>query len=322
MERKIKVVPHHKKWLRPLGVVLLFFVFVLFAGLGGYLVYDYLENKKYYVEVPATIVEIITTEKTEFDEDEGWETTVTHDVYVDYEVKGVKYEHVKLNFYDATMEEGKEITVMYDARNPAKLITEGSFYLAIFVCAVSIIPLGFSIYEAIYHKAKKKYTQFLLTKGVKVRAVVTEITNEYSDRDLRRMQENPFTARRRRRIIYMISKFEEETFYLAIEKNNELYPGCTVDVYIDPAGKAAKKFGKYYYVDLESVRTGEPLANSNFNSEKDLLGNTVESPFQTVKTATFDNGSFEDDKTGFDGNAVLKNDNDDDNNFNGGGFGQ
>ena len=83
-------------------------------------------SKKGYVETTATIVELVEYSAGE---------DVTYEVFVNYTVDGVLYEHVELNSYSGSLQEGKEITILYDPSNPSKIVGKSSSWLPILLFA-------------------------------------------------------------------------------------------------------------------------------------------------------------------------------------------
>ena len=67
--------------------------------------------------VTATVVDVEENLDTITDP-ENAETNVT--VYIDYEVDGVKYEHVEAPEYDSSMKVGDTMEILYQSKDPSK----------------------------------------------------------------------------------------------------------------------------------------------------------------------------------------------------------
>ena len=120
-------------------ITMIVFLFILAAILVVIGVMVTSKRKTDYVETQATIVEL---KETGTDED-----NMTYDVFVDYTVNGVKYEHVQVDSYSSGYAVGKQITVLYDPSNPAVIVGKTSEFVIILlfagaaVCAVGGVAL-------------------------------------------------------------------------------------------------------------------------------------------------------------------------------------
>ncbi len=66
--------------------------------------------------VTATIVDV----QEEWD-NTGEDSELVYHVYIDYEVDGVKYEHVESPESDSTMQVGDTIELLYQSKDPSKI---------------------------------------------------------------------------------------------------------------------------------------------------------------------------------------------------------
>ena len=67
-------------------------------------------------EIEATISDVVKREGEDFD---------TYTVYVDYEVDGEEYTHVKAGRFSKPYLEGDTMTVVINPKNPGKILQEG-----------------------------------------------------------------------------------------------------------------------------------------------------------------------------------------------------
>ena len=271
MENKIVLKPknNHNIW----SAIILFVCGLIFAAVGIIMIVHTQVNKQYYKTTEATIVEIVEHHNIVHDTD-GTTVSNDHDVYVSYEVDGVQYDHVLYTQYDITMEEGKQITITYDTRTPGKPFSAGGnkvLMIASFVASLIIFIMAISVISR-YKKEHNKIA-FLLNNGKKVRATIVSISKLHeSDEAFTTTRSRSYHSRRpgHGRVTVTTTEatdaapgkysiftceaqnqvFTSEPFYT----NELLYPGCTVDVYM------LNDDGFIYYVDLESVTTGERIA--------------------------------------------------------------
>ena len=100
------------------SIIGLLIIGILFAGVGGFLYFRDKNNQKYYVTTSAVIVDIDSNTTIYYEDGSGVESNTEFDVYIDYEVDGVKYENVLYDGFTVGMKEGDVITITYDVRNP------------------------------------------------------------------------------------------------------------------------------------------------------------------------------------------------------------
>ena len=98
-----------------------------------------LVNKDLYDStVTATIVDI----QEEWDHS-GEDSTLIYHVYVDYEVDGVKYEHVESPEADNTMRVGDKIDLLYQSKDPTELSGKNITGSSILIIAIgAVVAVG------------------------------------------------------------------------------------------------------------------------------------------------------------------------------------
>lgn len=103
-----------------------------------------LANKDLYDStVTATIVDI----QEEWDHS-GEDSTLIYHVYVDYEVDGVKYEHVESPEADNTMRVGDKIDLLYQSKDPTELSGKNITGNSILIIAIgAVVAVGGIIAE-------------------------------------------------------------------------------------------------------------------------------------------------------------------------------
>ena len=124
-------------------------------------------------ETTATITRI----ETEYDTDSDGDTTITHIVFVKFEVAGKEYSG-KLDFYSAGMREGGKVTILYDPDNPQKFRSKSGSKSATIIMAIMGIVVLFAGFISIFNPGrgrKNKRKDFLMQNGKKVLANVTDI---------------------------------------------------------------------------------------------------------------------------------------------------
>ena len=103
-----------------------------------------LANKDLYDStVTATIVDI----QEEWDHS-GEDSTLIYHVYVDYEVDGVKYEHVESPEADNTMRVGDKIDLLYQSKDPTELSGKNITGNSVLIIAIgAVVAVGGIIAE-------------------------------------------------------------------------------------------------------------------------------------------------------------------------------
>jgi len=116
---------------RRIFIVIFCFVMAAILGFAGVIVAR--NSQKEYAETQATIVEITT----DYIGDD-----ITHDVYVDYEVDGVAYNHVHYSGYKDSYTEGQTITILYEVDHPENTGEESPSWLKYLLFAVAVVFLA------------------------------------------------------------------------------------------------------------------------------------------------------------------------------------
>ncbi|MBR1624417.1 MAG: DUF3592 domain-containing protein [Clostridia bacterium] len=131
---------------RRIFIVIFCFVMAALLTFGGFIVAK--NSQKEYAETQATIVEITT----DYIGDD-----ITHDVYVDYEVNGVTYNHVHYGGYQDSYAEGQTITILYEVNNPENTGTNTPSWLKylLFVGAVVFLAAGIAAIVMIARSSAK-----------------------------------------------------------------------------------------------------------------------------------------------------------------------
>ena len=131
-----------------ISVLFLLVTFCLITG-GMYMIAKNIKEKDKYEKVSATITSIDKVYNSVTGEDERV-------IYVSYEVEGVIYSDVKLNWQSNFMFKGEVITISYLKDNPNIIKSEKENYTAgVILLVMGIIFLGCSGYM-IYEIIKKK----------------------------------------------------------------------------------------------------------------------------------------------------------------------
>lgn len=73
------------------------------------------------------------------------EDTNNYQVYVDYVVDGVRYEHAKYGAYSSSMNIGDTVTVLYDPADPTHIEAEGSEIVPYIIVAAGAIAVLLSV---------------------------------------------------------------------------------------------------------------------------------------------------------------------------------
>ena len=100
------------------SIIGLLIIGILFVCVGGFLYYRDKNNQAYYVTTEAVIVDIDSNTSIYYEDGSGIESNTEFDVFINYEVDGVKYENVLYDGFTVGMKEGDVITITYDIRNP------------------------------------------------------------------------------------------------------------------------------------------------------------------------------------------------------------
>ena len=118
-------------------------VFVIFIVLGiavaGYGVYVQFFQTKGFVSTTGTIDRIDSTYMGY--NDETMEDEYEYTAYVKYTVDGQEYSG-KLDVYDQSYEEGKQVDIMYNPANPSDMHNEPGLFGVVMMAVGVIVALG------------------------------------------------------------------------------------------------------------------------------------------------------------------------------------
>ena len=104
---------------------------LVLLGIGAYLGIVPAIPKEFVGTTQATILDITTSYGNTTS---NGRRNTTHDVYVEYEVAGQKYERVKLGYYNSSMAIGQQVEIEYDTRNPEKISSPAGRLLGTIIC--------------------------------------------------------------------------------------------------------------------------------------------------------------------------------------------
>lgn len=205
----------------------------LIAIFGVYNVNSYLKFKETAVQTTATISNIEVRE--EYDRSDG-ETTVYHDVYVEFDVDGEKYEG-ELNTYHIGMKKGKTVTIYYEKDNPNNFISSNNMF-----GYVLLIVGGILIIIGIKGLLPSNKEDTGLDGLEKVKAKIDKVVSLGNGTEPYKIYcsyIDPSTNCQH--------QFESQEIMVDVEKVIKANNITTVDVYID------KKDKTEYYVDYEEL---------------------------------------------------------------------
>lgn len=149
-------------WVSPKVTAIILFIIALFPiGIGIFLTCKHVETNKYYKPTEAVITTVDWYIDSSYTNDGGYVEKVKYFVDVDYEVDGKEYKNVALDYYQAGMKEGQKIIILYDTRDPSKILSSGGTTVGIWVAfGIAGICIILGIYRAVVAaKAKKKDVQ-------------------------------------------------------------------------------------------------------------------------------------------------------------------
>ena len=247
---EIKPVP--RKFITPI----LLLVSAIFIVAGIFFINTTNNNKQYYRETSAVIT--LIDSYIEYKEDSEGKTTSkrVYNAYVTYSIDNKTFSNVKLPTYNSSMKEGQTITITYDYRQPEKPIlnANSSYILATIIIVVGgLVCLSTIVYHIVIHRKRQKENkriQQLIATGIMRKVTIDSI--------IRNSHELRFYC--------MVDGFE----YLSpcLEPNDELYTGCTVNIYFEKEGyetrKTADKWHSNHYIDLSSVEKGQYKDPANY----------------------------------------------------------
>lgn len=209
---------------------------VLLAGA----VMVYISDQKFMAEAEE-ISGVIDTIETYRDSDHE----THHRAYVNYTYNGQQYNKVRVNFYNSSMYEGKEITLYCDPQYPERVVVQGANFFAVvilslmgalFLC-MGVIP----IVNFIRVRAKKKKVR---ETGRTLYATVDEIS---CSRNYLVNGRHPYVVICSYRDDYKDITYHFRSEYIWVNPEPAVTVGSTIKVYVDVNNY------KNYYVDAESM---------------------------------------------------------------------
>lgn len=212
----------------PIGVLILIIAGFVLAN-----------SQKFYSNAQTTeaiITDIVSTR----DIDNGR----NYDVYINYEIDGTKYDDVRLNYYNSSMDIGDTITVYYDPSNPSKVrMKMGSILVLFALVPIGVIFtfVGLLLFSIVYRK--KKRVVRLKENG---RRIYVEVNNVVVNNSTRINGKSPYRIE--------CSWLDEKTgkTYLYKSENiwfdpTNLVIGTQLPAYVNPNNL------KEHYIDISAI---------------------------------------------------------------------
>ncbi len=214
---------------------------IIFVIVGVVLLISGMQFRKTAVEVTAVI--------TKIDSYRDFDGEMNYDVYVDYSYDGNTYSKVRLNEYNSSMYEGKEISLFIDPDVPTRKTTNfGSIFGVVICIGIGSIFSLVGICSILVMRRKTVKNKELIAAGHSIFATVNsiEINTSYSVN-----RRHPF-------VIYCSYKDEYKDLVYRFKSDNlwtdpslVIAPGSEIRVYVD-----GTDFSKYH-VDAESILEGK-----------------------------------------------------------------
>ena len=237
-----------------IAVVILLILFVVFAFISTLCYYTDKKENKYFKECTATISSI------RYQYTSGSSSNKNYDAYVDYVVDGILYKDIKLNVYVSTWDEGDKVKILYDIRNPRRIkydmfINPSSLIFGI----LALIPLTAMIIIITVNSTSKKRRLKLKELESPCRATIVDIIMDNNKMHLKCEYDNSFFI-------------SDEYHY-----NENVYTGCTIDIYINKVALAEAKMminysktktiynKKCFYIDPNSIEKGTTYFNQDYD---------------------------------------------------------
>lgn len=232
-----------KKKDKAFNIVFYIFAFIgiIFVIVGIVSLISAVRFKKNAVEVTGVISEIEAYKDSDGD--------TNHKVFVDYDYNGRAYEGIRLYEYSSSMYEGKEIDLMLDPENPAKIATDfGKILGGIMFIGMGAIFSLVGIIPIVFITRRKIRKGKLLTGGRFIYAIVEhiELNTGYSVNGC-----HPYVIYCTYRDDYkdIVYRFKSENIWTNPE--HVIKPGSEIRVYVD-----GTDFSRYH-VDAESILDGK-----------------------------------------------------------------
>lgn len=221
----------------------IFYVIFLILGIGFCIAsIFFIKSGKEFMDKAVEITGTISL--IEIDHDSDGDTT--HNVYVNYEYNGVKYENKSVSTYTASMDEGDEIKLYCDPDNPEKVDNSyGEITPGIIMAIMGIGFMLFGILPLIGDHKKNSLKKRLLQEGQKIFAIVYDVSQNTS---LEVNGRNPAVVTCRYEDMNTGELKEYKSNNIWDDSVYSLIVGETnIPVYID------RQDSSKYYVDVDSV---------------------------------------------------------------------
>ena len=137
-------------------IILMFVLAAIFLAASVFLTVKQVEINVNYKQTTATITEVETIVEHEI-KDGTYISTTSFVAYVTYEVDGVLYKDIKLDYWAAGMSEGDEIQILYDQRTPSVIVGKSSTLIALIACyTAAAIALSCGVFNIVKEIKKRK----------------------------------------------------------------------------------------------------------------------------------------------------------------------
>lgn len=245
-----------KKRVGILGIIALI-VGLFTLGMGIKVQWDNHQFMKEAETAEAFIEDIVVSEKSTYSYSEKKHRTKTsHEVYVSYEIDGIVYDNVSLNYYSSGMQEGDTIKIYYNPENPREILADGSQFAGILI--TGLLGFVFTVvgvcFVASYVKFLKK--RKLMITGTCIKLPIVEkrvnkhvrVNGQYGCYVVCAKEDSSSNLQR---------VYKSDTYYDS-EFNSRYDLGDLVSIYIDPQN--ADK----YFMDMEHVESNVTMRQNDY----------------------------------------------------------
>ena len=189
-----------------------------------------------------TAVEI-TAEITSIESYKDSDGDLHHRVYIDYDFDGVHYGDVRLGEYNSSMNEGKQVTLLVDPRDPLNVQGKASGYVvAILLMVMGAVFAAIGLVPAIMSLLNKKKGARLMQEGKHLQGVVENIE---LNPNLSVNGRNPYVIICTYQDVYKDVTYRFKSENLWTNPATVFHAGDAIDIYVQE-----DDFSKYY-VDVE-----------------------------------------------------------------------
>ena len=217
-----------KSVLKVMGFVLLIGG-IIFLIISLYLYIDGQSFKENVLQTTAVITKVDIYHNTHMNDRNSLTSArrKNYDVYIEYEVDGVKYEGM-LDSYITGMDAGESVTIYYDPADPARIKSEFSTNSMVFIFAsIGFILAGIVI--ALIPTLSERKQKKTVKAGMRAEGVITSV---YIDRFTTVNGSNPYKAE----VQVTDPRTNEIYLYTSDGYLNDItrLEGCKVPVYFNP----------------------------------------------------------------------------------------